>query len=232
MAKVSYKPRKRPEEESVQLSLRSLRNSSPVALASLFFANVYPCFAVLFLGWSVGDIVILYWAESVVIILYTRLKMRFLVRDWDHYEPGEGKLLMDGVPQPPRRIPDFFLFFYCFFSFGHGLFTFMFFAHAISFTWGSFFVALAIMTLSHGVSFVTNYMWRKEYERTTLEVLFELPWKRLLLLHVLILGIGFFIALIPILNSVVSLLMFTGLKIAFDLRAHLKEHDPNVVAEN
>ncbi len=231
MAKISYRGSTRPEELQTELSVRSLRNSSPIALASLILANLYPCFAVLFLGWSVGDIVILYWAESLIIILYTRLKMHFLVRDWDHYEPGEDKLLKDGVPQPPRRIPDFFLFFYCFFSFGHGLFTFLFFAHALSFTWGSFFMALAIMILSHGVSFVTNYMWRKEYERTTLEVLFKLPWKRLLLLHVLILGVGFLIAVIPIINSIVSLLLFTGLKIACDLRAHLKEHGETLVGK-
>ena len=77
----------------MKLSLQSLRNSSPIALASFLLANIYPCFAVLFLDWSVSDIVILYWAESVVIILYTRLKMHFLQRDWDNYEPGEDKLL-------------------------------------------------------------------------------------------------------------------------------------------
>ena len=231
MAKVSYKLSKRPEERNAQLSLQSLRNSSPIALASLLLANVYPCFAVLSLGWTVSDIVILYWAESLVIILYTRFKMRFLLRDWDTYEPGEDKLLMNGVPQSPRKIPAFFLFFYCFFSFGHGLFTFMFFAHGLSLTWTSFFVALGMLTLSHGISFVKNYIGKREYERTTLEILFKLPFKRLLLLHMLILGVGVIIAFTPILNNIASLLLFTGLKIAFDLRAHLKEHNPTLVAK-
>ena len=48
---------------------------SSASVVALVVANIFPILGVLFLGWSVGEIMLLYWAESAVIGIYNIGKM-------------------------------------------------------------------------------------------------------------------------------------------------------------
>ena len=48
---------------------------SRLVLLALVLANLIPLFGVLYLDWDVGSIVVLYWAENLIIGGYTVLKM-------------------------------------------------------------------------------------------------------------------------------------------------------------
>jgi hypothetical protein len=81
--------------------------------------------------------------------------------------------------------------------------------------------ALAALFLSHGLSFFKNFIGRREYaSRTTKDQMGE-PYTRVVLMHlVIIFGGG--LALILGSPTPVLLLVIAG-KIAFDVRAHIKE---------
>jgi hypothetical protein len=83
--------------------------------------------------------------------------------------------------------------------------------------WG--FAALAA---SHGVSFVTNYLWRAEYRATDLSRLMRAPYGRIVVLHIAILAGGFAVAALG--SPLPILVILVVGKIALDLKLHLKEH--------
>jgi hypothetical protein len=75
--------------------------------------------------------------------------------------------------------------------------------------------------VSHGISFIHNYLIGGEFRRTKLSTLMSQPYGRIVVLHLTILIGG---ALMMALNSpTVGLVLLVLLKIALDLRAHLKE---------
>jgi hypothetical protein len=81
---------------------------------------------------------------------------------------------------------------------------------------------MVALFLSHGWSFVANYLGKGEYRRISVQTLMMQPYKRVVLLHITIIFGGF---LMMALNSpLMGLLFFILLKTGMDLRAHLKEH--------
>ena len=76
--------------------------------------------------------------------------------------------------------------------------------------------------ISHGISFIENYIFGKEYETNTLQKLMHQPYQRIIVMHLAILGGGIFVMK---LNSPVPLLIILILlKIFFDLYLHKKSH--------
>ena len=76
--------------------------------------------------------------------------------------------------------------------------------------------------MSHGVSFVTNFLGRREYKTTTVKALMTAPYKRIVVMHLTLIFGGW---LIMALNSPVSALaVLVVLKTMLDLWAHRKEH--------
>ena len=45
-------------------------------------------------------------------------------------------------------------------------------------------VAAVGLVISHGISFVVNFMWNGEYRNTTVDAQVAAPWKRLIVMHV------------------------------------------------
>jgi len=230
--KFSFSPGKdQPESVRAPAARPRFSDTTPSALASLIMANLYPCYAAIAHGWSVGDVVILYWVESLVAVVYTYLKMRRIPRDWLHYAEGEEPALVNGEPRPPYYIPRLFLVFYGFAGSVHGFFVIMFFLHAVTFGWAAFAVATFALVCSHGISFVTNYLGRREYEQATLKALMNAPLKRLLFLHLFILVAGIPFSALALLQNAVAVILFVALKTAADLYAHLREHAAAKVGE-
>jgi hypothetical protein len=81
-----------------------------------------------------------------------------------------------------------------------------------------------LLFLSHGVSFLVNYVGRKEYLNTTpMKQMFQ-PYGRLIILHVTII-IGAFLV-IGLGQPVLLVALLVLLKTIVDLFFHLREHSP------
>jgi hypothetical protein len=190
--------------------------------AVLVVANLVPLAGVLFLGWRVFDVLMLYWLENVIIGVVNVMRMVIT--------PGRSKWFL----------VVFFAAHYGVFCFGHlaaliGLFGE---AYAVSSAWEYFFgasmsdpqaahwqtlqwIAVAGIAASHLFSYFSNFVAAGEYRRTRVNTLMTRPYGRIVVLHLsIILGA----ALIEWLGSPVAmLLVLVAVKIALDLRFHLSE---------
>jgi hypothetical protein len=212
--------------------------SSNAAVAGLLISNAIPLVGVLFLGWNVWTILIIYWLENGVIGFFNIVKMA-------RAAGGTG----GPVSRVAGKIADisFFMVHYGLFWLAHGSIILTLsevrsvtvFGKAICTSDGgpcissdgvSTFisdpVAVAIVLIglfiSHGVSYMSNYIGRGEYLRTNANSQMFAPYGRLLVLHVTILVGGFAIAITGAPAAAVVILVV--LKTALDLGLHLAEH--------
>jgi hypothetical protein len=211
------------------------RQRAGIALAALVLANLIPLFGVLFLGWDIGSLVVLYWSENLVIGGYTILKMLLRAR-------GRERFLVL-----------FFTLHYGGFCAIHGFFVLQLtrfagenWEHAAAITWPGplsiiqMFVNLAqqvlasapreflltclALVVSHGVSFALVYLGQREYEHTTMRELMNAPYRRIAVLHIAIIAGGF---LVVRLGSPLGLLVaLVALKIGMDIMLHNRSHAP------
>ena len=167
---------------------------------------------------------LLYWSENVIVGFFNVLRLAAC-------RPGEkyswlGKLFF---------IP-FFVVHYGGFTAGHGVFvTAIFSQNATGYSGGfnpleilrfimenKLFLAMAALFVSHGYSFVANYLGKGEYKRANVQTLMIQPYSRVIVLHITIIIGGF---LMMALNSpFIGLLFFIIFKTIMDLGAHVKEH--------
>ncbi len=209
------------------------QHRSSITLAALIFANLVPLFGVLRLDWDVGSIVVLYWAENLVIGFYTIIKLLlaagakglfhvlfFIV----HYSGfcgihgffvlsltgfgGERPAMTAGVDWPgPLVFPQMLL------NVAHQVLA----AAPDALLW-----AIAALLLSHGVSFMLNYIGNREYQEQTTNKIMTAPYKRIVILHIAIIAGGF---LVLQLDSPIGLLFaLVALKIIMDIMLHRRSH--------
>ena len=89
--------------------------------------------------------------------------------------------------------------------------------------WGlSIFAAIGALFFTHGFSFFHNYVGKKEYLKTDISKLMFMPYKRIFLQQILVIGGAFLLVAFQIPN--VFLFLLVGLKIAVDLFSHNKSH--------
>ena len=91
--------------------------------------------------------------------------------------------------------------------------------------------ALLMLFVSHGVSYVTNFLEKKEYRKTEITQHMLGPYKRIVVMHLTIIACG---ALFAVLTGgrpgelatvpVAAVAVLIGIKTAVDLVAHTKEH--------
>jgi hypothetical protein len=203
--------------------------SNPWALGALIVGNLLPLAGVAFWGWRTYDLMVLYWLENGVVGLFTIAKMVSA-------RPPGGSAWSSIVLVP------FFLVHYGLFWSVHGTFVGVLFGGGLMeggafgagavpgfgpslglpVLTGYLTVPLLALFLSHGVSFVTNYLGRGVDRALTPRELMAQPYGRVVLLHVTILAGGF--AAMMLGGSVVALFLLVALKTAVDVRAHLREH--------
>jgi hypothetical protein len=104
---------------------------------------------------------------------------------------------------------------------GHGFFIYALFA-PVDILASTVILAVISLTISHGVSFVTNYIGHKEYEKVTLSQQMVAPYGRIVFMHITIILCGFLISLTG--TNQVLLIVLVIFKIAIDVIAHLREH--------
>jgi Na+/H+ antiporter NhaD/arsenite permease-like protein len=84
--------------------------------------------------------------------------------------------------------------------------------------------ALLALFISHGYSFAVNFLGQQEYAGRSLKEQMTEPYKRIIFMHlVLIFGGGLSMILG---NVTVVLLLVIAIKIWLDVRAHVREHQP------
>jgi hypothetical protein len=187
---------------------------SPSGLA-LIAANLVPLVGVLFFQWDLASVMVLFWAESAVIGFYTALKMAVV---------GKFAALL-AVP--------FFVGHFGGFMAAHFMFIYLFFlreagagpdraaGEALRLTFFPLWPSIAALFISHGISFVTNFIGRREFAATTMTALMKAPYNRIILMQlVLILG-GWVILLLK--TPVAALVLLVLVKTALDFSAHRKE---------
>lgn len=183
---------------------------------ALAAANVIPLFGAVLWGWSAFNIIFLFWAENFAVGFYTILKMAF-AKVPRRAALGKGKKFNIA----------FFTIHYGGFTGIHGFIVLMIFKtfrkeEAASVMSPHMMGALVALFLSHGVSFVRNYLFKGEFASARLEKLMFNPYPRMLVMHIATIAGGF---LLMRSGSPLGLLaVLIVLKTAIDIIGHLWEH--------
>jgi len=204
----------------------------------LIVANAIPIFGVLFGGWRIFPLILLYWLENGVIGFFGILKM--LLVSSVVAERVKRKAPLALVVFIKAFFALFFVVHFGGFMAGHGFFIVMIFGGQGPGLGGDvdpseaiqnglsvirdpgMMAAVLAMLLSHGWSFVTNYLKRREGDSATVERMMGAPYKRVFVLHVFIIASGFLVLSMG--SPIPALLLFVALKTGVDLWAHLREH--------
>ena len=205
-----------------------------MAVVALILANLVPLVGVLWFGWDVWGILIIYWLENGIYGLFNVLKMR----------KAEGSDELPMAAAETRRqlstfrmngrspngsskavlIP-FFIMHYGMFWVVHGIFVLtlpVFWtdtdgASDFGTTWNPLGILLVVVGLfiSHGLSYRLNFIGRGEYLRTTAARQMGAPYGRLVVLHITIIVGAILIGMTGAPASAIVALVL--LKIALDL---------------
>jgi len=203
--------------------------SSIGAVVALVVANLIPLIGVLFFGWSVWNILVIYWLENGIVGLINVLKMS--VATGDEVTPGVT-FMVNGRPATSATkmglIP-FFIVHYGIFWFVHGIFVLTlpaFFSlmsdDGMTLDLGPVVFAALGLAISHGLSFWWNFLHGGEYRRTAAAALMFAPYKRLVALHITIIFGAFAVMFTGAPAAAVAVLV--AIKTAIDLGLHLAEH--------
>lgn len=214
-------------DESLERQAASRQQTEPTVLShskprsklsgiALMIANLMPLLGVLIWDWRIGDIMLLYWAESAVVGFYNLLKMQ-RVAGWS--------ILFFGP---------FFVGHYGGFMVGHLLFIYGFFGESFSnnsdvsvaqllLDFQGLAPALIGFLISHGVSYFTNFLGRREYLGIGVAKQMGQPYRRIIIMHVTILFGGFLVMAFS--SALPALLLLIVLKIGADLKGHIAEHE-------
>lgn len=229
---------------------RALSQPGPTTLplVSLVVANLFPLVGVQLWGWDLTDLLLLYWLENAVVGVFTALG---LIVVWPE-RPQYGMLAVVKLFSVPFFAVHYGIFWIvhgiflmAFFGGGSGGFfggsaappAGVGAAH-----WGaagSFFLAplqttldnagtlawpLALMFVSHGVAFVTDFLATGEFRRTQVGEVMMRPYGRVVVLHLSIVFGGFLaMAMGP---SQAVLLLFVLFKLAADAMSYLRSRRP------
>lgn len=192
---------------------------SKVSIVSLVLFNLVPLIGVLFFGWSLSAIMVLYWFENVVIGLYNVIKMTMAKGKRPKTKLRSGNKPVTAAQKPFLVI--FFIVHYGIFTLGHGVFVMVLFGKDLENILGLLPGALSLV-VSHGVSFFHNFLRNGEYKRVAFQDLFFQPYKRVIIMHITII-VGASASLILNLPSM-TLIVLIFLKILIDVFSHMIEH--------
>ncbi len=191
----------------------------PVRLSVIVLVavNLLPLAGVLFYGWTVFEVVLLFWAENVVIGLMNVARMGTLLTLRRRLE------MISLIP--------FFCVHYGIFTFVHGGFIFGVFGPDAGLSEEiGFFAAVAGLGLplvalaaSHLLSFVFNFLLLREYMVAKADELMTAPYGRVVVLHVTIILGAFAVEALG--EPLAALALLVVLKILIDVAAHQREHN-------
>ncbi|MEK7452684.1 MAG: DUF6498-containing protein [Patescibacteria group bacterium] len=82
---------------------------------------------------------------------------------------------------------------------------------------------VTLLLISHGISFFSNFIGNREYERTDIGKQMHAPYKRIMIMHFTILFGGWLI--LSFKEPILGLILLIIIKTITDTSAHLKEHN-------
>ena len=204
------------QQEVSSATVAPLHWYSP-SVAIMVLANLVPLAGVLFLNWGLGNVMVLFWAESAVIGFYTLIKMGVV---------GKLGVLFAGP---------FFVGHFGGFMVVHFLFIYEMFLttglkpsqeppalQTLATLFLPLWPALLALLVSHGVSFVIHFVQGREYQRQSVSGLMTSPYRRIIVMHLTIIFGGFAAMLLH--TALPALLLLIALKLGADIHAHLREH--------
>jgi len=196
---------------------KSAGSSMSLSIAVLVAANLVPVYGAVAWNWDLGYVLLLYWAESAVIGFFNLCKMA-VVHKWLVLFTGPFFLGHFG-----GFMSIHFLFLYTIFLKGlepgsgvsGGELAQVF--HLFRDLWP----ALVALFLSHGVSFFSNFIGRREYLGRSMRDQMMEPYSRIIFMHLVIIFGGMLTMVLG--DRTPVLLAVIGLKVLMDIRAHIKE---------
>jgi hypothetical protein len=212
------------------------------SIATLLLANTVPLIGVMFFDWSLLNILICFWAETAIIGAYTVAKI-LMARGSIMASVGAGKLLSAGLSQSGGPSRWFIALFFCvhfgIFMLGHGFFVLVIggigalVSGSVGFDtpdpWNtlseqgfSLLLFLLVTSLSHGCSFVQNFLRGGEREKFGPPFFFMQPYSRVIVMHMAIMAGAFGTMLLG--QPVIMLIALVALKIGMDLKLHQRSH--------
>ena len=224
-----------------------MKSKVSVSLIILILVNLLPIFGVIYGGWNVFEIVVLYWFENVVIGVVNVFKIMTSA-------PSKDDAEVNGQPLPEYLRSDaskvfhhvakfflipFFTFHYGMFCFVHGIFVFALLGQKSgALEAGSPISGMREITgnllqsdikwcviaiiASHVFSFFHNYLGKGEYRKNTPSELMHAPYGRIVVLHIAIILGAFVITAMG--SSVGMLILLIIGKIIIDAKLHLRSH--------
>jgi hypothetical protein len=181
-----------------------------LTLGIIIASNILPVFGILFLGWSMGSVMILYVIENVIVGIFTVLKMAFT-------SANEMSLFRK------LTIIPFFCVHFGLFCTVHAVFVIAIFGPKSPHTWrwqtllAELSLPILVMFLSHGFYFVQYYLRNGAYKYATINNLMSEPYSRIIPLHVGLIVSGFLIVSLG--SPIWSVLMMIALKTGWDVLA-------------
>jgi hypothetical protein len=209
-----------------------------LAVAGLVAVNLVPLAGVVFFGWSLAVVLVIYWVESGIIGAFNVPKILLAPgseepanfsatingRQVDLSGPPEPR---DGLHLYPENadIAGFFVMHYGVFWLVHGVFVFTVFVSS-PFSGGlaltTIFLGVVGMVVSHAGSFLVNFVGHEEYRAASPGLQMKEPYRRVIVLHVTIILGAFGATMVG--TPLAALVLLIGLKTVTDLYAHLAEH--------
>jgi len=214
-------------------SLKKSINNWPIVI--LVISNLFPLFGIFFLNWSITPILILYWAENVVIGFYNIFKILKAEAKESGPRITGFQLAIDSFPKllwPIKiAIAFFFAFHFGIFMIGHGFFLYAFLKMgtlpSFSFSFYEFIFPVILLFISHGISYKQNFIDKQEYKNTSSYDQMNQPYSRMAIMHMVIMALGISFSFLG--SPKYALILLIGLKIYIDLKSHLKEHELKTV---
>lgn len=187
----------------------------------LILANLIPLLGAVALGWSVFEIVVVYWVENLIVGLLNVFK---LLRTPAGNPPSPSAW----VARIAQTI--FFLVHYGIFCLVHGVFVFALLGGGFSnngpqtqslapLSW-----AILALFVSHLFSFFVNFLGKKEYIGRTLSEQMMAPYPRMIALHVAIVLGAFAVQALG--QPLFLLIILVVGKTIADWKLHLRSHRP------
>jgi len=193
-----------------------LKNMKRLSVVFLIISNFIPLFGVLFWGWSLFGILLLYWSENIIIGFFNVIRMT-MAQGNDEYPMSFDSIYSNSK----AGLIISFVILYGIFTSGHGFFVFKLFGpHDIPYD--ILVIPFIAIFISHGVSFFENYIGKEEYKKVSAQELFRQPYTRIYIMHLSILFGAFLIKAFgaPIFVLVLLIVLKTGI----DLFSHFLEH--------
>ena len=212
-------------------------NWSAPATIALLLGNLLPIVGVLLWGWDVRSIVTLYWSENLILgaVVLAKLfhlrqfralpNMLFFLLHYGAFCGAHGLFITEffapapisgtvsgGMLEVGERFPQLGPL---------GLFVepvLTIFGDASTLWWWAF----CALSLSHGVSFLLNYLGQGEYRQESVGSLMSSPYSRIFILQVTVLLGG--LAVTALGSTVYLVVALVAVKIFVDLVMHNREH--------